>query len=92
MLALVPPALLLGLLLSVAYAGLLHVWKGRSLRDLLLYLVASAVGFAIGHLLGLLLQIPLPRIGEVHVIEATVFAWVALIGVRELTVMRQVKP
>lgn len=92
MLALVPPALLLGLLLSIAYAGLLHVWKGRTLRDLVLYLVASIVGFAIGHLLGLLLQIPLPLIGEVHVIEATVLAWVALIGVRELTVMRQVKP
>ena len=92
MLAFVPPALLLGLLLSVAYAGLLHVWKGHSLRDLLLYLVASAVGFAIGHFLGLLLQIPLPRIGEVHVIEATVFAWVALIGVRELTLMRRANP
>ncbi len=92
MLAFVPPALLLGLLLSVAYAGLLHLWKGHSLRDLLLYLVASAGGFALGHFLGLLLQIPLPRIGEVHVIEATVLAWVALIGVREATVIRRTHP
>ena len=92
MITFVPPALLLGLLLSVAYAALLHVWKGSSLRDLLLYLVASAVGFAVGHLLGLLLQIPLPRIGEVHVIEATVLAWVALIGMRELTVLRRATP
>jgi hypothetical protein len=88
----VPPALLLGLLLSVAYASILHLWKGRSLRDLLLYLVASALGFAVGHLLGLLLQMPMPRIGEVHVIEASVFAWVALVGVRELTVMRRANP
>jgi len=92
MLAFVPPALLLAILLSVAYASLLHLWKGRSLRDLLLYLVASAVGFAVGQLLGLLLQIPLPHIGQVHVIEATVFAWVALIGVRELTVVRRTSP
>jgi uncharacterized membrane protein YfcA len=92
MLALVPPALLLGLLLSVAYASLLHLWKGRSLRDLLLYLLASACGFAVGQLLGLLLQMPLPRIGQVHVVEATVFAWVALIGVRELTTMRRANP
>lgn len=92
MLAFVPPALLLAILLSVAYASLLHLWKGRSLRDLLLYLVASAVGFAVGQLLGLLLQIPLPHIGQVHVIEATVFAWVALIGVRELTVARRTNP
>jgi hypothetical protein len=92
MLALVPPALLLGLLLSVTYAGILHLWKGQSLRDLLFYLIASAAGFAIGQLLGLLLQIPLPRIGQVHVVEASVFAWVALVGVRELTVARRIHP
>lgn len=92
MLAYVPPALLLALLLSVTYASILHLWKGRSLRDLLLYLVASAGGFAVGQLLGLLLQIPLPRIGQVYVIEASVFAWVALIGVRELTVARRTNP
>jgi hypothetical protein len=92
MLAYVPPALLLGLLLSVAYASLLHLWKGRSLRDLLLYVIASVGGFAVGQLLGLLLQIPLPSIGQVHVVEASVFAWVALIGMRELTVMRRTSP
>ena len=92
MLAFVPPALLLGILLSVAYASLLHLWKGRSLRDLLLYLLASAGGFALGQLLGLLLQIPLPRIGQVHVVEASIFAWLALIGVRELTVLRRTNP
>jgi hypothetical protein len=89
MLAFVPPALLLAILLSVAYASLLHLWKGRSLRDLLLYLLASTGGFAIGQLLGLLLQIPLPRIGQIHVVEASIFAWIALIGVRELTVARR---
>lgn len=92
MLTYVPPALLLSVILCVGYASLLHLWKGRSLRDLLLYLVASAGGFAVGQLLGLLLQIPLPHIGEIHVIEATVFAWVALIGVRELTIARRTTP
>lgn len=92
MLAYVPPALLLSLLLSVVYAAILHLWKGRSFQDLFLYLIASAGGFAAGQLLGLLLQIPLPRIGQVHVIEATVFAWLALIGVRELTVARRANP
>ena len=92
MLAYVPPALLLSLLLSVAYAGFLHLWKGRSLRDLLLYLIASAGGFAVGQLLGLLLQMPLPRIGQVYVVEASVFAWLALVGVRELTVARRGQP
>jgi hypothetical protein len=92
MFALVPPALLLGIVLCVAYAGLLHLWKGRTLRDLLFYLPASAGGFAVGQLLGMLLQIPLPRIGQVHVVEASIFAWLALIGVRELTVARRTNP
>lgn len=92
MLALVPPALLLSVLFSVAYAALLHLWKGRTLRDLLLYQMASAGGFAVGQLLGLLLQIPLPRIGQIHIVEATLFAWVALIGVREITIARRANP
>jgi hypothetical protein len=89
---LIPPALVLGLILSVGYASLLHLWKGSSLRDLVLYQIAAAGGFAVGHLVGLLLQMPLPRIGQVHVIEATLFAWLALIGVRELTVTRRTNP
>jgi hypothetical protein len=92
MIGLLPPALLLGLILSAAYAALLHVWKGRGLRDLLLYQVASGGGFAVGQLLGVLLQIPLPRIGQLHVVEASLFAWLALIGLRELTIARRPAP
>ncbi len=80
----VPPAALLSVLLWTSYACLLHVWGGRSLRDLLVYWVAAAVGFSVGQLLGMLLQLPLPRIGQVHVVEASLFAWLALIGAREL--------
>ncbi len=92
MIGLLPPALLLGILLSAAYAALLHLWKGHGLRDLLLYQVASAGGFAVGQLLGALLEIPLPRIGQVHVVEASLFAWLALIGLRELTIARRPAP
>jgi hypothetical protein len=83
MLELAPPALVLSVLLVVGYAALLHLWGGRSLQELFLYLAAAGIGFAVGQLLGLLLQMPLPRIGQVHVVEATVFAWLALIGARE---------
>ena len=89
---LLPPALLLSVVLSVAYAALLHLWKGRSLRDLVVYQRAAAGGFALGQLVGLLLQMPLPRMGQVHVVEATLFAWLALIGVRELTLARRTTP
>lgn len=78
-----PPGLLFGLLLSTIYAALFHLWGGRSVRDLLVYVAAAAAGFAVGQFLGMLMQLPLPRIGQVHIIEASVFAWLALISVRQ---------
>jgi len=84
MIALVPPGLLLGALISAGFAGLFHLWGGRSLRDLVAYLVASAAGFALGQAMGALLNFPLPRIGQVHIVEASVFAWAAMIGLHEL--------
>lgn len=84
MLQWIPPALLLSALLCIAYASLLHLWGGRSLRALLVYVAAAAGGFTVGQLLGVLLQLPLPRIGQVHVVEASIFVWLALVGAREL--------
>ena len=84
MISLVPPGLLLGLIVSVGYAGLFHLWGGRNMRDLLAYLLASAVGFTFGQALGALLHFPLPAVGQVHIIEASVLAWLAMIGLREL--------
>ncbi len=74
----IAPSLLLSLLLSVGYAALFHLWRGRSLGDLLLYLLVSAVGFGAGQLAGTLLRTPLLQIGEVHLVEATIGAFVAL--------------
>jgi len=77
----ISPALLLGLLLSIGYAGLFHLWGGHNLRDILFYLFASMVGFLIGHWLGEILQIPLPQIGELHIISASLGAWIGLLVV-----------
>ncbi len=74
-----PPALLLGLLLSVSYAGLFHLWGGHGLRDLLLYLFAALMGFVVGHWLAEILQIPLPQIGELHIVVASLGAWLGLL-------------
>ena len=74
-----PPALLLSLLLIIGYAGLFHLWGGQRLRDLLFYLLAATIGFLVGHWIGALLQIPLPSIGELHIIEASLGAWLGLL-------------
>jgi hypothetical protein len=79
------PGFVLGILLSVGYACLYHVWSGRHLGDLLLALPVTALGFGAGQFAGLFTQTPLLQIGQLHVFEATVGAWGALFFVRLLT-------
>ncbi|MFN2203148.1 MAG: hypothetical protein ACK2UO_18260 [Caldilineaceae bacterium] len=88
MISLVPPGVVLGLTLSALYAGVFHVWGGRTLRDLVAYFLAAAVGFGVGQAIGMMLHLPLPHIGQVYVIEGSVFAWLVMIGVRELRLGR----
>lgn len=74
----VAPSLLLSLLLSIAYASLFHLWRGRSLRDYVVFLFAALAGFGAGQLLGALIRLPMLQIGEIHLIEATVGALLGL--------------
>jgi hypothetical protein len=78
------PALLLGILLSVGYASLFHLWRGRHLGDLLLALPIAAIGFSAGQLIGLVAQTSLLQVGQLHLLEASIGAWLALFGVRAL--------
>ena len=74
----VPPALLVGTLLVIAYAGAFHLWLGRTTGDLVLYLVAAGVGFVVGQAVGVVTSIPLWEMGQLHTLEATVGALAAL--------------
>lgn len=78
MIATSSPGLLLGLLLSMAYAGIFHLWVGHSLRNLAAYMVTATIGFAIGHWIGSAMDLPLPQIGQLHVVLATLGAWLSL--------------
>jgi uncharacterized membrane protein YeaQ/YmgE (transglycosylase-associated protein family) len=82
MAALLNPTLLLAALLAIGYASLFHLWTGRSLRDLLVYLIAAGVGVAIGQWIGGTLGLNVLRIGQLHTIEVTVGAFLALLIVR----------
>lgn len=74
----VSPALLLGALLSIIYASLFHLWSGRTVRDLVVALVAASIGFTTGQSIGLLTAASLLQIGKLHVLEASICAWLAL--------------
>lgn len=82
MAALLNPTLLLATLLAIGYATLFHLWTGRSLRDLFVYLIAAAVGVVIGQWIGGTLGMNLLQIGQLHTIAVTVGAFLALLIVR----------
>jgi hypothetical protein len=65
------PALLISFLLASAYATAWHLWRGGSLRALLLYWVGSLVGFAGGQLAGAQYEMIPFAIGQIHIVEAT---------------------
>lgn len=83
--ALLNPTVLLAVLLVVGYASLFHLWAGRSLRDLLLFLLAAAVGFALGQWAGRYVQLGILRVGQLYALEATVVSLLALLLVRTLS-------
>ncbi len=79
-----PPGLVLSLLLASAIALAFYLWQGRHPRDLLLFWLASAAGFACGQLAGQALGVVPWTIGEVHVIEATALAILFLLALNWL--------
>jgi thiamine transporter ThiT len=80
------PALLLSALIASIYGALFHVWRGRSFRELPLYLIASGLGFALGQLAGDLIGLDIFVIGPIHIIEASLGSWAMLFIARWLKV------
>jgi hypothetical protein len=78
------PALLLSLVLASLYATVFYLWQGRRLRDLFFFWLASVLGFASGHLVGVVWDFVPWTIGQVHVIEGTIVALLLLLIARWL--------
>lgn len=74
----IAPAWLMAVLLAVGYASLCHLWSGRTLRDLLIYLVMAGIGFGFGQTVGVFTQAPFFQMGQLHTLEASAGAWVLL--------------
>jgi hypothetical protein len=75
---LLSPPLILSLIIASAYAAIFNLWQGGSARDLLIYLVACWLGFAIGELAGDFLGLDVLMIGQIHVMEGTIGALLLL--------------
>ena len=65
------PALFFGLVLSSLYGVAFHLWKGGSLKKLLLFLILAWVGFWAGHLLAARLGWTVLALGPVNTGMAT---------------------
>ena len=70
-----PPYLLLSLLIAGVYGALFHLWRGKTFRELLLYLGAAVAGFALGGVAGGAVGLPLLTVGQVHIVEASLASW-----------------
>lgn len=78
------PSLILSIILAALYGAAFHLWRGRSLRDLIFYWLAAGIGFASGQLAGQMLGFVPWTIGQVHIVEATVVAVLFLFMARWL--------
>jgi hypothetical protein len=73
-----PPYLLLLLLLGATYGVFFHLWRGKLLRDLVIYILTGAIGIILGHTVGDLLGFSSLMIGPLHLIEASLVGWFSL--------------
>lgn len=71
--------LVLGFLLATAYGAGFHLLMGGPPRKIVLYVLAAWIGFVIGHFVGDFLSINLLDLGAVHLLSASLGAWVALV-------------
>lgn len=77
-------AVVLGLLVALAYAAAFHLLTGGGVRRLVLYLIASVLGFAVGHFIGSFFNIDLLKLGTLNLLTASLGAWGALFLARFL--------
>jgi hypothetical protein len=72
------PALWLSVVIAVVFSVLFYAWRGGGARQLGRDLVASLLGFGAGQLIGVYLQLDLPRLGEIQVATGIAGAILAL--------------
>jgi len=84
--SLFPPALILSVVIASLYAAIFHLlWAPRQ-GKLWVYWLAALVGFGVGQILAGLSPLRLLMIGDVHLLEATIFSAAALVIAKRLKV------
>ncbi|MBI5929291.1 MAG: hypothetical protein HY862_08285 [Chloroflexi bacterium] len=79
------PSIVFGFVVATLYGAVFHFISGGDARRLAVFLLASWIGFALGHITGDLLSINLLDIGSLNMLNGTIGSFVALIVARFLT-------
>ncbi len=79
------PGLVFAFILATLYGVVFHLILGGDARRLALFLLSSWLGFGVGQILGLVLEIDLLRLGALRVLPATLGSFFILFAVRALT-------
>jgi hypothetical protein len=79
------PTFVFSAIVATLYGAAFHLVSGGDARRLALFLLASWLGFALGHSVGEVLGVTLLDIGPLHMLSATAGAWLALVVARVLT-------
>jgi hypothetical protein len=79
------PSLVFSFVLATLYGAAFHLVSGGDARRLALFLLAAWLGFALGHSFGDVFGVTLMDIGPLHMLPATMGAWLALVVARVLT-------
>ncbi len=79
------PSVAFGFILATLYGAAFHFVIGGDARRLAFFLLAGWLGFALGHIFGVLFAVNVFNIGPLHAFSATLGAWLALLAARFLT-------
>lgn len=75
-----PSAVILGFLLATAYGAAFHLIMGGPARRIVLYVLTAWVGFVVGHFVGETIGLTFLSLGPLHLLSASIGAWIALIA------------
>ncbi len=81
-----PPYILLSVVLGAIYGVLFHLWRGKSVQDLVIYIIAGVLGFVLGQILVTIAGFRFLMIGPLHIVEATLVSWGALFAAQWLKI------
>ncbi len=69
---------ILGLLLATVYGAVFHLIFGGPIKRIALYVFVAWFGFFLGQFVGDFLNIEFLKIGKIHLVSASLGAWILL--------------